>query len=119
MRDIRSYVDDLKTGGGTAIFTALRIAYEQAQNDFAQDPDRFYSIVLMSDGETNAGISRDQFLRFYDLLPADAKQIKTFPILFGESNVHDMDILAEYTGGRVFDGRQSLGHVFKQIRGYQ
>ena len=119
MRNIRNYVDSLKTGGGTAIFTALRAAYQQAQQDLAQDPDRFYSVVLMSDGETNAGISRDQFLQFYDSLPANAKQIKTFPILFGESNVHDMQLLAEYTGGRVFDGRQSLSHVFKQIRGYQ
>ena len=119
MRDIRTYVDGFQAGGGTAIFTALRKAYEQALQAYQQDPNRFYSIVLMSDGENNNGISRDQFLQFYDSLPAEAKHIKTFPILFGETNVHDMDVLAERTGGRVFDGRKSLSRVFKQIRGYQ
>jgi Ca-activated chloride channel family protein len=119
MREIRTYVDGLKVSGGTAIFSALRAAYVEAQKARSQDPDRFYSIVLMSDGENNNGISRNQFLQFYDSLPADAKQIKTFPILFGEANVRDMEVLAERTGGRVFDGRKSLSQIFKKIRGYQ
>lgn len=119
MREIRNYVDSLRVGGGTAIFTALREAYLQAQQAYSEDPDRFYSIVLMSDGENNNGISRNQFIQFYDSLPAEAKQIKTFPILFGEANVRDMDALAEQTGGRVFDGRKSLSQIFKKIRGYQ
>lgn len=73
----------------------------------------------MSDGKNNNGISINQFLQFYDSLPMEAQQIKTFPILFGEANVQDMNVLAERTGGRVFDGRKSLSHIFKQIRGYQ
>ncbi len=119
MREIRSYVDSLRAGGGTAIFSALREAYRQAQQAHSSDPNRFYSIVLMSDGKNNNGISRDQFLHFYDSLTAEAKQIKTFPIVFGEADVHDMNVLAERTGGRVFDGRESLSHIFKKIRGYQ
>ncbi len=119
MQAIRAYVDSLRAGGGTAIFSALSEAYRQANQAYRQDPDRFYSIVLMSDGKNNNGISMDQFLRFYDSLPMEAQQIKTFPILFGEANVQDMNALAERTGGRVFDGRKSLSHFFKEIRGYQ
>jgi len=56
----------------------------------------------------------------YPKLPEAARQVRVFPVLFGEADERGMKRLAEATGGRVFDGRSgSLSQVFKAIRGYQ
>jgi Ca-activated chloride channel family protein len=120
MQQIRNHVSGLRTGGGTAIYDALAKAYELAAQAMASDPDRFYSIVLMSDGQSNNGMNYRSFDKHYRRLPETMAQVRSFPVLFGESNDREMRKLAELTGGRVFDSRKhSLAHVFKKIRGYQ
>jgi len=120
MEEIRSYADSLEADGGTAIFSSLKHAYELAVEAQQADPDRYYSIVLMSDGENNEGISQLSFLSYYDSLPEEAKSIKTFTILFGRAHEGTMESIAEATGGRMFDAKsESLSFIFKKIRGYQ
>lgn len=120
MQEIRSYVESLEADGGTAIFTALDFAYRFAVEAHKQDPDRYYSIVLMSDGENTDGISQGQFLGAYKGLPEEIRDIKTFTILFGKADRETMESIAETTGGRMFDAQsESLNIIFKQIRGYQ
>jgi len=117
---IRAYVDRLYADGGTAIFSALQEAYALAEAASERDPERYYSVVLMSDGENNEGLTEGRFLDFYRSLPEASRDIKTFPILFGEADEGSLETVAEETGGRLFDGRgESLSAVFKQIRGYQ
>jgi Ca-activated chloride channel family protein len=120
LKEIKSYVNDLQLGGGTAIFTALQTAYEQAEIARKADPNRFYSIVLMTDGVNRDGVGYPEFNAFY-LKEADyVTGIRTFPILFGDANPDEMQNLATLTGGKVFDSRKgSLAQAFKQIRGYQ
>lgn len=102
--------------GGTAIFSALQAANRVAAEELAADPQRFVSIVLLTDGENNKGIPFEEFARGYDKRLA----IRVFPILFGEGNAAQMAQLAELTGGRTFDARKaSLVTVFRDIRGYQ
>ncbi len=82
---------------------------------------RYYSIVLMTDGENRNGKSFADFERWYrGLRPAD-QGIRIFPILFGEAKPAELEALAQLSGGRVFDGRKSdsLAAVFKEIRSYQ
>lgn len=120
MRQINNYVDNFQAGGGTAIYDALRLAYEQAGTARAQMPDRFYSIVLMSDGDNNNGMRYQDFDRYYREHSDEVADIRTFPVLFGEANEGEMQMLAERTGGRLFDSRKhTLAEVFKSIRGYQ
>jgi len=117
---IRDYIDTLKPTGGTAIFTALQQAYQKARLAKAADPERFYSVVLMSDGVNNDGVLYPEFREFYLQASDYVAEVRTFPVLFGNANPQQMQDVAELTGGRVFDGRKtSLAHVFKQIRGYQ
>lgn len=117
---LRHYVDGLHAGGGTAIYDAVARAYEIAGAAKATDPNRFYSIVLMTDGENNAGRSAQDFLRGYGSLPPDTRAIKTFTVLFGEASPADLQQIAAATGGRVFDSRNTpLSTIFKEIRGYQ
>jgi Ca-activated chloride channel family protein len=120
MTAIRSYIDDLEAGGSTAIYSALDRAYETVSTEYAGDPDRLYSVVLMTDGENNAGESAGDFESAFQRLDQPVQAVHTYPILFGESAVSDMKSIATLTGGTVFDAKtSSLDAIFKQIRGYQ
>nr|BFE78431.1 hypothetical protein GCM10020093_010320 [Planobispora longispora] len=73
----------------------------------------------MTDGENTDGASFEDFRRLYEMLPADIRP-RAFVVLFGESDVAEMNKVAELTGGAVFDARDSsLAAAFKEIRGYQ
>ncbi|HEY4754220.1 MAG TPA: VWA domain-containing protein, partial [Candidatus Limnocylindrales bacterium] len=120
MTAIRNYVDGLTTYSNTAIYDGLEAAYRAVAQQQAADPNRLYSVVLMTDGENNAGLSADQFASEYQALPASARAVSTFPILFGEASVQAMQSIADLTGGKLFDAQNSsLETVFKQIRGYE
>jgi Ca-activated chloride channel family protein len=120
MTAIRNYIDSLSTGGGTAIYSALEQAYEDVTKAQASDPNRLYSIVLMTDGENNAGVSADQFTNDLEGLGAPVNAVHTYPVLFGDASRDAMGAIATETGGTLFDATTtSLQTIFKQIRGYQ
>lgn len=100
---LRAFIaaDDL--ADGTAIWSALDHAYRSA-------PDG--SVVLMTDGENNAGISADEFLA------APRGSARTYAIRFGEADPVELDRVARATGGRVVDATAtSLLEAVKEIRG--
>jgi Ca-activated chloride channel family protein len=116
---VRAYVNSLQANGGTAIYDAMYRAYQAAGARKAADANRFYSIVLLTDGENNAGRNGNQFIADFHSLPENAQKIKAFTVLLGEANPTDLQKLADLSGGKVFDGRNtSLNVVFKEIRGY-
>ena len=116
---LRAYINSLQATGGTAIYEAMYHAYQLAGQDRARDPGRFYSIVLLTDGENNAGRDGAQFLKDFHALPEDTQKVKAFPILLGEANPDELKTLAEVSGGQDFDSRHaSLTQIFKQVRGY-
>jgi Ca-activated chloride channel family protein len=120
MQRIREFVDALEAEGNTAIYSALTEAYSEAAAAQARDPNRYYSIVLMSDGASNAGMDAEQFEDFYTRQSATARGIRTFTVVFGNADRATMEGIAATTGGRAFDGtRDPLDFIFKQIRGYQ
>ncbi len=119
LQSVSSFVNSLQANGKTGIYSALQHAYDLALAARKNDPGRYYSIVLLTDGENNSGLSRDGFLSY--LRSQDpAQTIKTFPILFGEANQGDLQSIADATGGRMFDAKSDpLSLIFKEIRGYQ
>lgn len=119
MADLQSFVTGLNAGGGTAIYSALQTAFDLAKADHAAEPDRHYSIVLLTDGESNEGVTVSQFERYHDALPEALRSIKVFPVLFGSSDDEQMKRLADRAAGHAFDGKKSLAQEFKSIRGYQ
>lgn len=120
LKELNERINKLYADGGTAIFSATQQAYQEAASRRQQDPNRFYSLVVMTDGENNQGIDVDEFIRWYKNLPAADRGIKIFPVLFGEANASELRHLAEITGGKVFDSRKvGLQSIFKEIRGYQ
>ncbi|MFD0274564.1 VWA domain-containing protein [Kitasatospora sp. NPDC127111] len=117
---INADVQALSADGGTAVYSSLREAYGviERQQSAAGD-DRFTSIVLMTDGESNEGATDGDFRNFYNGLPPARKAVPVFPILFGDAAKGQLQGIAELTGGRLFDGTGSLDGAFEEIRGYQ
>lgn len=118
---ITEFVNQVEAGGGTAMYSSVRQALvELGQERGRAKQKRYYTIVLMTDGESNRGLTRSQFVDWYRSQGESVRGIPVFPILFGEGNARDLGELAELTGGRLFDSRSnSLAAVFKEIRGYQ
>jgi Ca-activated chloride channel family protein len=120
LKRVLSFVNSLQASDGTAIYDALERAYTLAGQAKAGDPNRFYSVVLMTDGENNAGASASQFQTWYRSAGAQVQSIKCFAVIFGEASPKALSDVAVLTGGRTFDARSaSLPVVFKEIRGYQ
>ncbi|NUT46574.1 MAG: solute-binding protein [Saccharothrix sp.] len=117
---IRAYAEGLREGGGTAIYDSLSRAYEVMEPLVAADPDRFTSIVLMTDGENANGSGLAEFQASFGSAPASVRQVPVFTVLFGEGSDAELGQVAALTGGRVFDAREAaLDEVFQEIRGYQ
>ncbi len=117
---IKAYSAGLQAGGRTALFSSLEGTYQAALIARRADPQRYFSIVLMTDGQSTTGASLGDFRRYYQsLAPAD-RDVKVFPIVFGEADRRELQAVASLTGGRLFDGNTAaLAAVFKEIRGYQ
>lgn len=114
--EVIRYADALKADGGTGIFAALLKAQALAAEERRADPERYVSIVLLTDGENTAGPN----LAAFSAAQVGPQSARIFPILFGEASNKDMEAVAQLSGGRVFDGRKAaLALVFKEIRGYQ
>jgi Ca-activated chloride channel family protein len=117
---IEQYGAGLQAGGQTALFTSLKAIYDMADSARRADSKRYYSIVVMTDGESNRGMSWQDFRDYYSGLPPDQRGIRVFPIVFGEADQSQLQAIADLTGGRLFNGNTgALASVFKEIRGYQ
>ncbi|GAA3853348.1 substrate-binding domain-containing protein [Saccharothrix violaceirubra] len=117
---IKSFAEGLGEGGGTAIYDSLAAAYRVLGPQLAKDPDRFTSIVLMTDGENSNGSDLDDFKATFGALTPQLKRVPVFTVLFGEGSGAELGEVAAMTGGKVFDAREvRLGKVFQEIRGYQ
>jgi len=120
MTAIREYIDSLQTFDGTAIYSGLKQGYATVADAQATEPDRLYSIVLMTDGENNSGVEPEQFVEDYAALDDPVRAVRTYTVVFGEGNNEAMKEIATLTGGSLFDATgTSLQVIFKQIRGYQ
>lgn len=94
--------DDLRDN--TAIWAALDHALRLAGGET--------SVVLMTDGENNAGPSVDEFLR------VGRGEVPVYPIRFGEASVAELDRVAQASGGRLVEaGAKSLLEAVREIRG--
>ncbi|MFF5184813.1 substrate-binding domain-containing protein [Streptomyces sp. NPDC000345] len=115
-------LDRLVAGGGfddaTAVWSALDRGYRIAADAVRAAPERPVAIVLMTDGENNAGLTYGEFLRRHAQLGSAADAVPTFAVQFGEADAEALRKAATATGGRMVDaGLSSLSDAFKEIRG--
>jgi Ca-activated chloride channel homolog len=97
----------------TAVWSALDRGYQLAAG--LGSP---VTIVLMTDGKNNAGMSLEEFLQRYGALPPAVRAVHTYTIRFGEADPAELDRAAMATGGRMLDATAtSLDEAFKETRG--
>ncbi|KWU19120.1 substrate-binding and vWA domain-containing protein [Burkholderia cenocepacia] len=117
LAQVTQFVSGMQADGGTAIYDALASTYREAQIR-ARGGERTVSIVLLTDGENQDGMSRQDFLQFVE--QAGEPRVPIFPIAYGEADLNDLGEVAKATGGTLFDARTvQLSRVMKQIRAYQ
>ncbi|MFJ1970988.1 substrate-binding domain-containing protein [Streptomyces sp. NPDC087903] len=119
--DLDALADTVARGGygdATAVWSALDRGYRTAAGAVAAIPGRPVSLVLMTDGENNAGLTYAEFVRRYEALPAPARAVRTYPVHFGDADATALRRVAAKTGGRMVDAEDSsLSEAFKEIRG--
>ncbi|MCF3964554.1 vWA domain-containing protein [Streptomyces fuscigenes] len=116
---LHSDIGRLTASGNTAVYDSLEQAYAHLGRGGG---DTFTSIVLMTDGESNAGSRAGSFDAFYAGLPAAGRGTPVFPVVFGDADRAELQHIADLTGGRLFDatgGDAALDGAFEEIRGYQ
>ena len=117
LAQIRSAASGLDVEGNTATYTALREAYRLADRQVRNNPDALTSIVLMTDGEQNEGISETQFRRFYIEQRTAVRAVPTFTVKFGPADADELSRIARLTGGKLFEVEDTrLVTAFRQIR---
>jgi len=124
---ITRVVNRMAAEGDTAIYSSVQQALLELEQERSRDKEkRYYTVVLMTDGQNNNGLSEAEFVDWYRRQGEGVRGIPVFAILFGEGNPAELQALADLTGGRVFDARagnaspsNGLIAVFKEIRGYQ
>jgi Ca-activated chloride channel family protein len=117
---MRAFLATDQFDGNTAIWSALDHAYRRASGLKHNNPRQPVAIVLMTDGQNNAGISLDEFLGRYSSLPPESRAVHTYAIRFGEADPGELARAAQSTGGRMVDATAtSLNDAFKETRGCQ
>jgi Ca-activated chloride channel family protein len=118
LADLDAFVSRGRYDDATAVWSALDHGYAVAQRALAAAPGRTVSIVLMTDGENNAGLGTAAFHDRYRARPAASRAVPTYPVYFGDADGAELRRVASLTGGRVVDARtSSLSTAFKEIRG--
>ncbi|ASO18806.1 Ca-activated chloride channel family protein [Actinoalloteichus hoggarensis] len=112
---------ELRAAGGTAIYDSLLTAFSLAGASVTADPERFTSIVLMTDGENAEGRDLAEFRTAHAELPEQWRGIPVFTVPLGEGSREEMRAIATLTGGEMFEPGEgeALAEVFHEIRGYQ
>ncbi|MFC7612800.1 hypothetical protein ACFQV2_03235 [Actinokineospora soli] len=112
--DLSGLLPDTGYAASTALWTAADRAYDLAAEALARDPDAPVSVVLVTDGESNAGLPASAFLaRFAERGPG----IPLFAVQAGGSG-GELARVAGATGGRVVDADgDKLTEALEALRG--
>ncbi|MFG1603164.1 substrate-binding domain-containing protein [Actinoplanes sp. NPDC049265] len=110
---MRAFLGGAEPAGRTAVWSALDHAYRIAATARRAESDRPVSIVLMTDGENNAGAAID------GLLPRWREVgVPTYAISLARAAPPDLGRAASATGGRVAEATtDNLRDAFKDVRG--
>ncbi|MGI6072825.1 MAG: substrate-binding domain-containing protein [Lachnospiraceae bacterium] len=111
LNELNKRIKNQSAGGGTDMYRAM---IEGLITLGTYDLNKYNpAIILLTDGES--GGSFNDFKAAYKELGQD---IPVFSIMFGDANPKQLKEIAEYTGARVFDGRENLAGAFRNVKGY-
>lgn len=113
MEELYEEIAAYTAGGGTDLYRAAAAALDILKGyDLSQYTP---AIILMTDGQSNGEMTFEDFKEAYDEAGMD---VPVFSIMFGDSSEEQLEELAGYTNGRVFDGTEDLIGAFRSVKGY-
>ncbi len=118
LQELLDYVYRMQAGGGTNIYAPVASALQffQANSDTLEN--YLPAIVLMTDGKSNAG-SLQQVQSAWANMNAGFDLPPIFGVTFGKADDTQLQELARFSVGRVFDGRKGgLVKAFRKAKGY-
>lgn len=101
-------------GGSTYLFEGAIAAVEHLSK-VKNLSDYTPAVVLLTDGMANGSLDPEGFSLLYKDY---GKDIPIFTITFGSAVDDEVELLAQLTKARVFDGRSDLIEAFKKVKGY-
>jgi Ca-activated chloride channel homolog len=99
-------------GGGTNIYAAAARALSELP-PAARRTKYQTSLVLLTDGKSQGSV--EEFLTVWE---KDGTAVPVFSIMFGKADPQQLEVLAQRTAARVFDGRKDLIAAFRNAKGY-
>ncbi len=103
-------------GGNTALFECVRTALDEINRNY--QPDQYnYTVVAMTDGRSNRGMSPEAFESYYK---ANKFTVPVFGIVFGDADESQMRTFVTTTNGELCDGRsgeEALLLCFRKAKG--
>lgn len=118
LRSVRAALAGDDFDGRTAIWSALDHGYAEAARITARAGSGPVSIVLMTDGENNAGMEPAAFARRYRALPRRARAVPTFAVRYGDARTAELRRVAKLTGGQLVETRnRTLLQALQETRG--
>ena len=112
-------IEDLTSGGGTAMSSGMELAYQQAMASFKTG--HVNRVIVLSDGDANIGsTSYDQILKAVQGYVAEGVTLSTIGLGMGNYKDHTMEQLANKGNGNYYyiDSFEEAKKVFgKQIDG--
>ena len=105
-------IKDRSPNGGTALYPATMEALYLLKNE---DRSKYNtSVIVMTDGEGNIGT----FERLRDYYRSLDQEIPIYSIQFASASRSQLQLMADISNGKVFDGTKSLVDAFMEVRGY-
>lgn len=116
LKDLSNKVANTTLGGGTALFDCVRAALDDVLENY--QPDQYnYTVVAMTDGRSNRGMSQREFEAYYK---ANKFTVPVFGIAFGDADESQMRTFITTTNGELCDGRsggEALLLCFRKAKG--
>jgi Ca-activated chloride channel family protein len=112
-----SKLDGLDADGGTDMYVAIQRAYEILNQNKASLGEYFPAIIVMTDGRSDDNRNNLGTLQAYVQSLRFNWDLPIFGITFGDADKRQLDALAAYSFGHVYDGKVDLVGTFKKAKG--
>lgn len=116
LKDLSKKVASTTLGGNTALFECVRTALDELSDNY--QPEQYnYTVIAMTDGQSNRGMSQREFEAYYK---TNNFAVPVFGILFGDADDSQMKTFVTTTNGEICDGRsggEALLLCFRKAKG--
>jgi Ca-activated chloride channel homolog len=114
LNDLYAKILQTRADGGTDIYSPTIRGLELIKNRTHEDYSA--ALILMTDGESNTGKTFANLQQQYQALGFG--NLPVYSILFGGASRTQLDEIATFSSGRVFDGKKNLIDAFREAKGY-